>query len=360
MTSDIFHSTQTDHFAVRGYYGHTIRVRSGESIQKALNKAPRGSRIVVEAGTYAEQVTIRTDGITLVGRGAIIIPPEHPKKNPCSGFAGPDTQAGICVAGEGLKLSKFKVEHKKVISVHRPVRDVTVTGFKVQKFAGFNILVIGADNAHVHDNELTEGGVYGFLTAGSTNTEVSKNVITSSQTAFIGLCMDNFSKVKVTKNKIDNYYIGLCIQTNGAEVEENEVSHACFGAFIDPGVKYVNLCRNKITNSIGQCGELGAGGIVLDGSIKARVQDNFVSGWASDGPSAGISIVDDACKGNPPSLSCLTLGRPAVAVGNLVKGNVLRDNALDIYKNTTGKGNEVRWNKCKTSFPTKLCGKHRG
>jgi hypothetical protein len=347
----------------RGYYGYsnTIRVHSGGSIQKALNKAHRGARIIVEAGTYAEQITIRTDGISLIGKGAVLVPPEKPAKNPCSGFAGPNTQAGICVAGKGLKLSDFKVEHKKVLAVHEPVRDVSITGFKVQGFVGFNILVLGAENAYVHDNELTDGGVYGFLTAGSTNTKVSDNKITSTQTAFIGLCMDNFAYVKVTGNTIDNYYIGLCIQTNGAEIEDNHVSHACFGAFLDPGVRDVHLCRNKFTTAIAQCGKLGAGGIVLDGSVKAHIEDNFVSGWKSDGPSAGISIVDDECKANPPSLSCLLRGnKKAVATGNLVKGNVLRDNALDIFKQTNGKGNEVRWNKCKTSSPAKLCAAHRG
>lgn len=316
---------------------------------------------MVEAGTYAEQITIRMDGISLVGKGAVIVPPKKATKNPCSGFGGPGTEAGICVAGKGLKLSAFKTEHKKVLSVHRPVRDVSVTGFKVQKFKGFNILVLGADNAYVHDNELSDGGVYGFLTAGSTNTVVADNKLTSAQTSFIGICMDNFSGVKIIGNKIDNYYIGLCIQTNGADLKDNQVSHACFGAFIDPGVKNVQLRHNKFTNSIAKCGQLGASGILLDGSINARVEDNFVKGWKSDGPTSGIGIVDDPCKGNPPSISCLALGgKKAVATGNLVKGNILKDNALDIYKNTTGKGNEVRWNKCKTSVPSKLCGVHRG
>lgn len=333
-------------------------MRKHHSIQKAIDKASRGTRIVVEAGTYAEQITIRTDGITLIGKGAILTPPEHPVKNPCSGFAGPDSQAGICIAGKGIKTSDFKVEHKKVLSVRKPVCDVSVTGFQVQGFKGFNILVIGADNAYVHHNKLKDGGAYGFLTAGSTNTHVSANEITSAQTSFIGLCMDNFSRVKVTENKIDNYYIGLCIQTNGAEVVDNEVSHACFGAFVDPGVKGVYLGGNKMTSAIEKCGALGASGILLDGSIKARVEHNFVSGWKSDGPASGIGIVDDPCNSPIPSLACLALGKPAIATGNVVVGNILKNNALDIYKNTTGRGNDVQWNKCSTSVPKRLCGRH--
>lgn len=352
---------QSNRLQDRGYYGNTIRVRSGQSIQQALNKAPYGSRVVVEAGTYAEQISIQKDGISLIGKGAVLVPPENPVENPCSGFAGPGTQAGICIAGKGLKLDEFKAEHRKVISVQKPVRDVTVTGFKVQKFVGFNILVLGADSAHVHDNELlSDASVYGFLTAGSTNTLVSDNVVASTKTSFIGVCMDNFSRVKVVGNKIDNFVIGLCIQTNGADIENNQVSQACYGAFLDPGVKDVKLCRNKFISPIPACGPPGATGILLDGSINARVEDNLVKGWKnSAGPASGIVIVDDPCTNTPPGLSCIYRGnKMAVAKGNVIKGNILKDNALDIYQETAGKGNVVRRNQCKTSVPPELCGGH--
>jgi pectin methylesterase-like acyl-CoA thioesterase len=76
----------------------TIQVQSGQSIQAAIHAAHTGDKIVVGAGNYAEQLTIKKDGITLIGQGAVLAPPATPLDNACSGLAGPDTQAGICVA----------------------------------------------------------------------------------------------------------------------------------------------------------------------------------------------------------------------------------------------------------------------
>jgi hypothetical protein len=52
-----------------GYYPYrqTIYVKAHKSIQAAINKAHAGDKIVVEAGIYAEQITISKDGIELVG-----------------------------------------------------------------------------------------------------------------------------------------------------------------------------------------------------------------------------------------------------------------------------------------------------
>lgn len=155
----------------------------------------------------------------MVGNGAILTPPASPVTNECTNFAGPinpatgDTpsQAGICVAGSGLDLADFVTEHKRVNAVQKPVKGVSISGFTVSGFSGFNILVIGGENVNVHDNKLLDGPKYGFLTAGSRGTQVSQNEVTSTIPGFyfIGICMDNFSKVKVSKNKISKYYFGL-------------------------------------------------------------------------------------------------------------------------------------------------------
>ncbi len=119
---------------VLGDHGH-IQVKAGESIQAAVDGAQPGAWIFVEAGTYAEQLTVQTDGIHLIGKGAILVPPSTPTENTCSGLAGPDTEAGICVTGQGIQLADFVVEHRKVLAVGTPVKDVLVTGFDVRKVA---------------------------------------------------------------------------------------------------------------------------------------------------------------------------------------------------------------------------------
>jgi pectin methylesterase-like acyl-CoA thioesterase len=69
----------------------------GQSIHSVIDEARSGDHIFVPAGTYTEQLTIKTDGISLIGVGAILTPPATPISNTCSGLAGPETEAGICV-----------------------------------------------------------------------------------------------------------------------------------------------------------------------------------------------------------------------------------------------------------------------
>jgi nitrous oxidase accessory protein NosD len=343
----------------------TIRVRPDQSIQGAIASAPRGSRIIVAAGEYKEQLTIKTNDITLIGEeGATLIPPDVPVNNECTNFAGLNadntpSQAGICIAGAGLTLGDFVTEHVQVRSVQKPVRGVKVSGFTVKDFSGFNILVLGAENTEICDNKLLDSPKYGFLTAGSVNTKVTDNEIGSTRPGnrFISFCMDNLSKVKVIKNKISNYFIGLCIQTDGAQVEDNEVSDACFGAFLDPGVKDVRLRGDHFTNAFRNgCAGFGAAAISVDGAIGARVENNFIQGWKTEDVknlTAGIAVVDDPCLS--PSISCEGLGIPAIARDNLVKGNTLRDNDFDIFVYTNGTGNEFRGNRCASSNKDGVC-----
>jgi hypothetical protein len=333
----------------------TITVKAGKSIQKAINSAACGDRILVEAGTYAEQLTIKTDGIQLIGNNAILVPPKTAVKNTCSGLTGPNSEAGICVTGAGVKLAKFISEHRKVISVRTTVKNVVVAGFTVQKFSGINIAVIGAKNTQVVKNKVSDGGSYGALTLGSYNTIVAHNSVTSTQLGFIGICMDNFSDVLVSNNKITNQIIGLCVQTTSAKVQYNKVSNSCYGAIVDPGVKGPKVIHNYIGPSNPNCGQIGVGGILLDGSINTEVRDNLIEGQKNGGLGTGVIVVDEPCDQENPSLSCIVLGHKAIAKDNAILRNTFRNNDLDIYVSTTGTGNVVSCNECKT--PGKYCKK---
>jgi hypothetical protein len=334
--------------AVLARPGGFLHVAPGQPIQAAVDSAHPGQVVIVEAGTYAEQVTIQTDGIKLIGKGAILVPPSQPVENACSGLAGPGTEAGICLEGEDIELADYVQEHRKVLSVGRAVHDVLVTGFEVKGFSGLDIAVLGGQDCKVTGNTLYDGAQYGCLTVGSKNTLVDANKVTSTgDLLFIGICMDDMSDVHVTNNDISNYAIGLCVQTNGAFVHGNDVSNSCVGAFVDPGVLGAQVSNNHISSPNPICPsipDLGVLGVIISGASNTLVKQNIIEGLTANGvnnaTAVAVIIIDDPGTGTPAS-------------DNIVVENILRNNDFDIFVNTTGTGNVIEGNQCST--PAELC-----
>jgi nitrous oxidase accessory protein NosD len=346
-----------------GHGASTIYVKKGDSIQAAINSANSGDRIVVESGTYAEQLTISKDGIALIGQNAILKAPPSPTTNTCSGLAGPDfqgkdTQAGICVEGSDVELADFDHEHRKFSSVGHRVKGVSITGFSVRGFLGLNIAIVGAQDALVTHNTLTDGGYYGLLTVGSINSRIEGNSVVSSPPTpentflrFIGICMDDEGPVTARHNVISGYNIALCLQTDGADIYDNHVSSCCVGGFVDPGKSGIKIRDNEISDANPACkddnsGSFGVWGIVISGAVDTFVNGNKISGMTDSGRqdriASGVAVVDD-------------IGTGSVASGNRVVQNQLWNNDVDILVDTKGKGNVVKHNQCKVSIPPNLC-----
>ena len=328
--------------------GGTAYVQPGQSIQAAIDRAHPGDRIIVLAGTYAEQLTVDKNGIHLVGRGAVLIPPSSPVLNTCSGLAGEGTEAGICITGKDVVLDPFDIvqmEHRKFVSVGTRVKDASIDGFQVRGFSGENIAVVGARNTRVTGNSLAEGTRYGFLTVGSENTRAGFNTVTSAATLrFIGICMDDLGGAVVTSNHVSGYEIALCVQTARAEVRNNDVSASCFGVFVDPGIVGAKIRRNHIGGTNPNCGP-GKGtavGILLFGAVNTDVRGNHIEGQTVPGGAAGVAVVDVSASG-------------PFASGNVVTHNVLHNNDLDLFVSSVGIGNVLKRNECATSDPHGLC-----
>jgi nitrous oxidase accessory protein NosD len=336
-------------------YGRTIYVKSGKKIQEAIKKANPGDRIIVEAGTYPEQLVIDKDGIQLEGRGAVLTKPSTYKRNACTGLTQDtnknELQAGICITGYKVQTTDYKTEHKRVTSVKRPVKGVSVTGFSVQGFSGINIAIIGAKNTRITKNKLTDAPAYGALTLGSVNTVFRENTVTTTAGGFIGICQDNLSDVHTVKNDVSAHAIGVCVQTNGAVIEYNKLHDNCIGIIVDPGVKDAKIVHNYIGPTPPPCGKASSG-IILGSAVGTLVRDNTIEGQrGTDSAGVGILIYDDACVATPEqplSLACITLGGKAPKSNhNIVIRNTLKNNDNDILNLSKGAGNVIKCNTCK-------------
>lgn len=333
-------------------------VRAGESIQAAVDAAAPGTKIVVKRGTYAENVVIATDGITLKGRGAKLVPPASPAPNACSSDGQPAAD-GICVLGQ----VEFPADGPPVVT--DPVDDVTIKGFKVSGFAGNGILFLGATDPVVKDNRLKDNGEYGIARFVSSGGTILRNAASGSEEAGIYVGDSPDADVLVAGNvAYDNHLFGFFFRdaANG-RVVGNEAFGNCVGAIVlNTGANIAANWRffgNEIHDNDGFCPgseeegtpPLTAIGVLIAGAsdnvlIGNRILDNDPNGEAPF--KGGVVVVDIGIPGaNPPS-------------GNLVKGNLILGNDPDIFWDGSGTGNVIKRNVCRTSVPDGLCERHHG
>jgi parallel beta-helix repeat protein len=330
-----------------------IIVEPGESIQAAVDAASPGSTILVRPGTFAEHVTITTDGIRLLGQGATLVPPDEHPASACS--FGEESTDGICAIGE---LDFPDPEGPPVVT--DPISNVTVSGFTVEGFEGIGILFIGAANPVVRHNVADDNEEYGIARFISTGGEIIRNEASGADEAGIYVGDSPDANVLVAGNEtFDNGLFGFFLRdaANGRLVG-NQSHDNCVGAIVlNTGANIAGEWSFR-GNSIHENNEFCPGdeeegtpplsgiGVAIvsasDNTLKGNsITDNVPTG---DVPfSGGVVVIDIGIPGgNPPS-------------NNVVQGNVIRANQPDIFWDRSGEGNVFRANVCDTSVPDGLC-----
>ncbi len=335
--------------------GRTVVVRPTDSIQAAIDRASPNTTIVVAGGVHAEQLTISTDGLTLVGRDTRLVPPAAADPNECSGIAGsvgangPPSEAGICVIGHDVTFLPLEGDHVQVESVGRPVRAVRVTGFDISGFSGPYVAVVGGKDVRVDGNQLTDPTSYGVLSDGSAGTRVTGNQVSdpTGVLGYIGVCVDDTSSPLVAANDIAGQVIGVCVQTTGANITANSVHDNCVGMYVDPGVGATITLNHVFDNN--ECElppEFNYGrGITMAGAQGTVLSLNVIEGHTADALPA-VRITDDVGEGNT--------GTGTVGTGNVITLNRIVGNTLDLASSATG-SNRISHNRCATSDPVGLC-----
>ncbi len=338
-------------------HGPVTIVRPGQSIQAAIDAAGPGSTVVVKHGTYAENLVIKTDGITLVGQGATLTPPVTPAPDPCA--EDPSMVDGICVIGQ------LQFPPNAPPTVTQPVSDVTIKGFTISGFSSTGIVFFGATNPVVADNQTDNDGGYGIARFVSSGGTIAGNEASGNAEAGIYVGDSPNANVLVAGNRShDNELFGFFFRDSAnARAIGNESSGNCVGAIVlNTGGNVAgnwSLFANRIHDNDRFCpadpeegspplSGIGVAIVNAHGNVVAGnvIRDNVPSGQVPF--SGGVVVVNAGTPGAEP---------PA---NNLVKGNVILGNQPDLFWDGSGTNNVFERNVCQTSTPDGLCGTPHG
>jgi parallel beta-helix repeat protein len=305
-----------------GAHSATV-VGPGRSIQSAVDAAARGDTIVV-FGTHRENVAVQTDGLTLRGVGAVLLPPATPAAHACFDPTEPDEAVhGICVIGD------FDFDTGTVL---RRVEDVSVSGFTVRGFTGSGLIAVAAHGTTFSANVVTGNGDAGITAGESTDTLVLSNRTSGSR---FGIFLTGARGGRVVGNLVRDNCVGLFALDLGSgspgdfTIAANVVRH-----------------NRKACPANEDFPELSGVGVALVGGAHNTVVANLIAGNV---PAAGASTAFSA--------GVLVITSPAgpAPTDTVVKGNVITRNDPDLLWDGTGSGNMLAPNLCRTSSPDGLC-----
>jgi parallel beta-helix repeat protein len=322
----------------------TIVVSPGQSIQAAIDAANPGDTIVVEPGTYNQNVLIAKNGITLEGRHAILEPPVG--QPACVDPEEPESLNGICVFGE-------PDAHGNIT----PVQGVTVTGFTIRNFSGSGIIAFGAEGATFSDNTAADNGEYGIAAFNSTGTKILGNTTYGSEEAGVYVGDSPNADATIRGNETFDNLFGIFLRNaeNGA-IRENNSHDNCIGALVladAPGpAGGFTFVDNNISHNTKACPPIveedfpptSGVGIALLGAHDVRVVANTITDNIPSGPtafSAGVFVATGVGGTKPANI--------------VVTHNAILRNQPDLFWDGEGSGIDLTGNWCETSVPPGLC-----
>ncbi|HEY6378791.1 MAG TPA: right-handed parallel beta-helix repeat-containing protein [Candidatus Dormibacteraeota bacterium] len=326
----------------------TVRVHDGQSIQAAIAAAAPGTTIVVDEGTYAENLVIPKDGITLRGDGdpgdVRLVPPKTIA--PVCGET-PTAVIGICVAD----LVGFGPNGPVTATVH----NVRISGITIQGFTDSGILMIDNSGARVdHVRSLNNGG-YGMFALQSTGTRFTHNVAVGNHEAGFYIGESPKAAAVIADNNAHGNGFGIFFRdSRGAKIEDNTVNGNCIGIlFLNTGLLPSgdgdataddnSANRNSLACPAGDGPPTSGLGIAVAGGDHITLRDNTANGNVASGPTfASGGIV-------------LGPGPGGLTTFIKVVDNDAHKNSTDIAVAVPSPTNQFDDNECTTSSPAGLC-----
>ncbi|MDD5418987.1 MAG: NosD domain-containing protein, partial [Methanomicrobiaceae archaeon] len=216
-------------------------VNPGESIQDAIDNATAGDTIIVNNGTYSEEILIDKQ-LTMTGSGWPVID---------------SSDNGVTITADGVHVEGFDVRNAGSYGIYVTSCNTEIVGNRLSSNAVAGIGLGGASGTIVSGNEVTNNPWYGIWLKNSDDNLISGNNASSNGAEWgdgYGIYLLNSNANVISENTVtDNNNYGIEI----ADSRDNEISK----------------------NTIRQNGlETGAAGIYLDSADNTTVTRNTLNG----------------------------------------------------------------------------------
>lgn len=189
-----------------------LRVRPGESIAAAIERATPGTVIEVEPGVYHEALAVDWHDITL--RGLV----SEDGRRPVLDGQG-ELADGVIASG-----SPF-----------------TMSGFAIRRYQGNGVSPQSVRGVTLRDLHIEDPGLYGVYPVQAWNVEIRDCVITGASDA--GIYVGSSNRAKIIGNEVHGNVVGIYVQnTNDAEVRDNHAHDNAVGVLV--GVEPLRLQKS--------------------------------------------------------------------------------------------------------------------
>lgn len=253
-----------------------IIVQPGDSIQTAVNNATSGDEIVIQSGTYTENIVISTESLVIRSESG------NPEDTIIKAMSS--SAPALSVKTNSVKISGLKITGAKssYAGIQLSGCSNCVIESNVLSNNGYGIYLLRSKGSTISDNKVTNNGDYGIVLGASNDNTISGNTAADNKGRGIHLGTSDGNTISgntVTSNGVSGLY--MCPRSDNNIIYNNY---------------FVNTVNGEIKNGTGNAystaktaGTNIAGGPFIGGNFWGKPDGTGFSETATDADGDGIA-----------------------------------------------------------------------